>query len=157
MKLCLGTVQFGLDYGVVNETGKIKERKVYSILRQAHKDIEELDTSTQYGNAEKVVGDTTHSIKKFFYVTTKTRSFENLSVQESLELINKDFEQSRKNLKNNQIRCLLFHNANDLLQEKGKYLFEKAYSFKKNLPKLKVGVSVYCPFELKKIQRKISN
>ena len=131
MNLCLGTVQFGLDYGIVNEIGKIKEREVYSILRQAHKEIKEIDTSTQYGNAEEVIGKATHFLRKNFLITTKTRSFENLSVQESLELIRKDFEQSRKNLKNNQIRCLLFHDANDLLYEKGKYLFDQAYSFKR--------------------------
>ena len=36
-KLCLGTAQFGMDYGIKNKTGKISSEKVNDILRYAKK------------------------------------------------------------------------------------------------------------------------
>ena len=55
-KLVLGTVQFGLQYGV-NSAGRPSEEAVKGILREAHAGgISLLDTSSAYGNAEEVLG-----------------------------------------------------------------------------------------------------
>ena len=32
-KLCLGTVQFGLDYGIANTLGKVEQSEVNDILK----------------------------------------------------------------------------------------------------------------------------
>lgn len=56
-KIVLGTVQFGLDYGVNNSSGQVAPYEVLSILQLASKNnISILDTSSAYGNAEKVLG-----------------------------------------------------------------------------------------------------
>lgn len=55
-KLVLGTVQFGLQYGV-NSAGRPGEEAVRDILAAAWKGgIDTLDTSSAYGNAEEVLG-----------------------------------------------------------------------------------------------------
>jgi hypothetical protein len=36
-KLCLGTVQFGLDYGIANRRGKIPKEEIFEILEYARK------------------------------------------------------------------------------------------------------------------------
>lgn len=56
MKLVLGTVQFGLEYGI-NSQGRPSEQAVGQILKYASDNgIEILDTSAGYGNSEKVLG-----------------------------------------------------------------------------------------------------
>lgn len=55
-KIVLGTVQFGLQYGV-NSEGRPTEEGVKEILRQARLGgIDTLDTSGAYGNSEEILG-----------------------------------------------------------------------------------------------------
>lgn len=55
-KLVLGTVQFGLQYGV-NSAGRPSVDAVRSILTEASKGgITTLDTSSAYGNSEEILG-----------------------------------------------------------------------------------------------------
>lgn len=56
-KLVLGTVQFGLDYGINNHSGQVNEEEVGRILKLANESgINSLDTSSAYGNSEAVLG-----------------------------------------------------------------------------------------------------
>lgn len=55
-KIVLGTVQFGLQYGV-NSEGRPTEEGVREILRQARLGgIDTMDTSGAYGNSEEILG-----------------------------------------------------------------------------------------------------
>ncbi|NQT06220.1 MAG: aldo/keto reductase [Candidatus Omnitrophica bacterium] len=57
-KLCLGTAQFGFDYGIANVNGKIARNEVFQILEFAHNSgIDTLDTAHSYGESEKTIGD----------------------------------------------------------------------------------------------------
>ena len=57
-KLILGTVQFGLNYGVNNQSGQVSKESVETILSLAgNKGIKILDTSSAYGASEKVLGE----------------------------------------------------------------------------------------------------
>ena len=56
-KLVLGTVQFGLQYGV-NSAGRPSEEAVKDILAEAAKGgIKTLDTSSAYGNSEEILSE----------------------------------------------------------------------------------------------------
>ena len=57
-KLCLGTVQFGMEYGINNALGrKPKQEECYSILDEAIKNnILCFDTASGYGDAENILG-----------------------------------------------------------------------------------------------------
>jgi len=56
-KIVLGTVQFGLDYGINNIHGQVSEDESFSILKFAWEHgIDTLDTAHSYGNSEKVIG-----------------------------------------------------------------------------------------------------
>ena len=58
MKIALGTAQFGLDYGVSNNSGKVSYNETKLILKKAKKfKICTLDTAMSYGNCEKILGD----------------------------------------------------------------------------------------------------
>lgn len=58
-KLCLGTVQIGLHYGIKNEIGrKPTSEESFSILREAiNNGITYFDTASLYGEAEQILGD----------------------------------------------------------------------------------------------------
>ena len=77
MPIILGTAQFGLDYGVTNSLGKISFNQVCEILAYAHQQkITTLDTSTQYGDAEQVIGQAAKTLGTEFNIITKTRTID---------------------------------------------------------------------------------
>lgn len=56
-KIALGTAQFGLDYGINNDRGKIPKEEIFEILRFAlDNKINTLDTAAAYGDSEDVLG-----------------------------------------------------------------------------------------------------
>ena len=56
-KLMLGTVQFGMNYGVANTTGKPSFETVKTILKAAYDGgVTALDTAPAYGDSEEVIG-----------------------------------------------------------------------------------------------------
>ena len=56
-RICLGTAQFGLDYGIANARGKVSFDEVGQILRCALENgIVTLDTAGAYGDSEQMVG-----------------------------------------------------------------------------------------------------
>ncbi|SDB54134.1 Predicted oxidoreductase [Pseudobutyrivibrio sp. YE44] len=56
MELCLGTVQFGMDYGVFNQPKKDVDYCVDCLDYATQNGINAIDTATAYGIAEEVVG-----------------------------------------------------------------------------------------------------
>lgn len=67
-KIGLGTVQFGLPYGISNTNGQTSSAEVKSILNLAIKNgISCIDTASAYGNAEQVLGE--NDLKPFRIVS----------------------------------------------------------------------------------------
>ena len=57
MRLAIGTVQFGLPYGISNEAGQ-RQAEAKKILDMASKNgIDTLDTAPVYGNSEAALGE----------------------------------------------------------------------------------------------------
>ena len=57
MKLCLGTVQFGLDYGIRGQKKPSVEDAIKILDYATQNGIDNIDTALAYGNAEEVVGE----------------------------------------------------------------------------------------------------
>ena len=57
-RLALGTVQFGLTYGIANQTGQISrhEAKAMLTLALAH-NVDTVDTAIAYGDSEARLGE----------------------------------------------------------------------------------------------------
>jgi aryl-alcohol dehydrogenase-like predicted oxidoreductase len=73
-RLTLGTVQFGLRYGIANETGQVSRDEVRAILALAHENgMNGLDTAAIYGDSETVLGWAMGELglRDFFQVVTK--------------------------------------------------------------------------------------
>ena len=68
--LCLGTAQFGFDYGITNKDGQVQEEEVKSLLNQAAAaGIRWIDTAYSYGCSEAVLGRTLPIGHKFSLMT----------------------------------------------------------------------------------------
>jgi aryl-alcohol dehydrogenase-like predicted oxidoreductase len=143
-KLILGTVQFGLDYGINNTGGQISEADVFHILDQAYvNEILFLDTAAAYGNSEERIGKYLNSNPDVnFKIITKFDLKENNSPIESLE-------KSLEKLKTNKIDTIMFHNFDDFIKQKSEDIL--------SLIKLKgikfdrLGISVYTNEQIQKI------
>src|SRR5690554_5992846 len=67
-RLALGTVQFGLPYGVANQSGQVSLEEVGQILESARQaGVRTLDTATAYGESEVILGQ--QDLQEFAVVT----------------------------------------------------------------------------------------
>jgi aryl-alcohol dehydrogenase-like predicted oxidoreductase len=143
MKLALGTVQFGLDYGISNQQGQVSQNQVSDILQQAQAlGIDTLDCAGAYGNSEKVLGElnASESFKLISKIPALTKDQHSITpfVEESL-----------LNLHCSTLDTLLFHQADNLLNhpEKAK-LYAQLALLKEQQQVNNIGVSVYSPEQL---------
>ena len=81
-KIVLGTAQFGMDYGITNSEGKVKDKEISNILKLAEsKGINYLDTAPAYGDAENIIGK--HLLKyKTFNIISKLPKQKNFFFEE---------------------------------------------------------------------------
>lgn len=141
-KIVLGTVQFGLDYGISNNTGKTSSEEVSKILDTAYNHgVDILDTAQEYGDSESVLG--LHHGNRFKIITKinpiagDKRSAEQL-VQQSLQRLNLD-----------KLYGTLFHSASSARQNPRTVLELKKLQEQGIIEK--VGYSVYTPDELNQL------
>ena len=149
-KIALGTVQFGIDYGINSENGQVQPEEVRSILNYAHsQNIDLLDTAPVYGNSEKVLG--VANVQNF-KVVTKTRHFNNAEISNSdIGLLKKDFSCSLTDLRQKSFYGVLIHNASDLLKPGAEKLYDHLQELKQAEKIEKIGVSVYDYSQLQSI------
>ncbi|MCH2495113.1 MAG: aldo/keto reductase [Dehalococcoidia bacterium] len=145
-KLALGTVQFGIDYGI-NSGVKVETDEVSRIINYARNNgINLLDTAQLYGSSEKVLGD---SNTQDFNVVSKTRGFDKEDITESIaNFVISDLNQSLKLLKRNSLYALLVHHGEDLLRPGGEIIFNKLQILKDKGLVSKIGVSAYIDNQL---------
>ena len=151
MELCLGTVQFGLDYGVFNTPKKDKEYCIKCLEYAIDNGIKAIDTATAYGNAEEIVGEfikrNKHKIKREeLFISTKLlpNVLDNVSPSDYVNVIRDNLKKSLKTLNLDYVDAYLLHSS--------RYAFNKeildALSVMKSEGLARsVGVSVYYPEE----------
>ena len=145
MTLVLGTVQFGLPYGIANQNGQVSlddAKKIIALARLSG--IDTLDTAIAYGNSEASLG---HIGVNGFKVITKLPILpENVS---NVGLwVHNQIRESLQKLNVESVYAVLIHHSQQLLGPKGKDLYQSLEHLKtKGLVK-KVGISIYDPIEL---------
>ena len=147
-KLSLGSAQFGLDYGIANQSGKTKFKEVKKILKLAKKSkIDLIDTAISYGDSEKVIGDIGETDFKFISKLP-------IIPKNCLDIyswVQKNVRNSLKQLSTNSLYGLLVHNSNDLLGPSSKELINALNNIKFDGLVKKIGISIYDPSECEKI------
>ena len=116
-KLVLGTVQFGLNYGINNTRGKPSLDRVKAILRTAADGgINVLDTARNYGDSEEVLGQALAEcgLEKQFYIVSKVKLFpEGIKPSEVSDWVKNSILTSLKFLRRDTLDGLLLHNEKD--------------------------------------------
>ena len=145
-KLTLGTVQFGIDYGINNSSGKVSKDEVFKILKYAEDNgIDLLDTSYAYGESETVLGEYIKKSPPFFKVISK------LPRNDRKNKINIFFE-SIKKLHINKFYGYLLHHFDFFLRNPEIWEFFKI--LKKEEKAEKTGFVLYYPHELEYLRKK---
>lgn len=138
MNLALGTVQFGMDYGVTNPAGTTPINEVERILNIAKENnINTIDVSPAYGNSEQILGDIGVDD---WQIITKTTSLKN-----GVDAVIKNFHQSLKNLKQTKVDGLLIHDMSDVKNKQFDSLFKKLHELKEEGLIKRIGFSTYTP------------
>ena len=150
-KLALGTVQFGLDYGIANEAGQVKCAEVEQILSEVKKnEIDMLDTAIAYGTSEEVLGEV--GVDEF-RVVTKLPSLPNDQGNIARWVI-EQVGASLKRLGQGKLYGLLLHRPQDLLGLKGAQLIQALADLKNEDVVHMIGISIYSPDELDEILKR---
>ncbi len=114
-KLSLGTVQFGLDYGIANSSGQPNQEDVNRIIEYLYKNkINCFDTAQAYGNSEEVLGRAIKDKAELFIISKlKSDIFKKNAI--------KNVEQSLKNLNISSLYALLLHDSELLFNWSDEY------------------------------------
>ena len=135
-KLILGTVQFGLDYGINNKNGQMSEQEVFDILDfSKSKRISYLDTAAAYGNSEERIGS---------YIAQKNDTFFKIITKFDLKKYQSPIDSLNESLSKLNVSCvdtIMFHNYDDFLKTT-QYQLEKLLEHK-GIKFKKLGISVY--------------
>lgn len=134
-KLILGTVQFGLDYGINNSAGKPSKEQVFKIFEEAAKaGVTILDTADAYGNASELIGEFFSVSKTRFEINTKFKAEKGKSIEAQLT-------HSLNQLNAEQVNIYFYHRFDEML-EFPETLTELQVLKNQSLIN-KIGVSVY--------------
>lgn len=137
-KLELGTAQFGMDYGIANDAGKVNERSVSEILDFAFQSgITTIDTAANYGSSEEVLGSCLKSNDSRINIISKLPKVQNSS--QAIQYLNATLTR----LQTNQLHGYLFHDFETFIQNPRIY-----DDLKKDRRAGKIGFSVYSPNQI---------
>jgi len=149
-KLALGTVQFGLNYGIANKFGKIQIQQAKKIISAAEKNAFSLiDTASFYGKSEKILGQIGVSN---FKIVSKLPHLPSNCLDVSL-WVQEHVKRTLKNLGINSLYGILLHKPHNLSDALGIELSKALYEIKNKGLVKKIGVSIYEPSELDTVIR----
>lgn len=147
-RLALGTVQFGLPYGVANTSGQVSLDEAAVILQQAWTaGVDTLDTAIVYGESEQRLGeigvDGWRVVSKLPAIPDDYTDVGRW-VQEAVMC-------SLQRLKIDQLYGLLLHRPQQLLESRGEDLYAALVELKTRGLVKKIGISIYDPGEFDRL------
>ena len=144
-RIALGTVQFGIPYGIANKVGQVSRTEAKSVLQQAyaHK-VDMIDTAISYGESESCLGEVG---VKDFKVITKLPAIPDGCV-DIKEWVEHQLEASLSRLSVGKVYGLLLHRPEQLLGLNGNTLYKVLQRLKERGLFKKIGISIYSPNEL---------
>jgi aryl-alcohol dehydrogenase-like predicted oxidoreductase len=143
-RLGLGTVQFGLEYGVSNREGRPGEREVAAILaRAAEAGVGYIDTAPIYGDAEALVGrhlPTGHGLR----IVTKIPAIADATIEARHGRLALDsLAASLDRLRVDSVHGLLVHHAGDLAKPGWQHVVDALAEAQARGWAGRIGASVY--------------
>lgn len=144
-RLALGTVQFGLDYGIANTSGQVDLAAVAELLALARRNgVDTLDTAFAYGISEQVLGAVG---VEDWNVVTKLPALPD-ACPDVAGWVQTQMQMSLERLGVSQVYSVLLHRPAQLLGAQGKELLTALEHLQLSGQTQKIGISVYGPEEL---------
>lgn len=144
-RLALGTVQFGLPYGIANHDGQVTYSVAKTMLQLATaKGIDTLDTAIAYGESESCLGE---AGTQGFKLVTKLPAVPD-EHSDINGWVREQAMASLSRLRVHSVYGLLLHCPEQLLGADGEALFQALQDLKEAGLVQKIGVSIYAPSEL---------
>ena len=144
-RLALGTVQFGLPYGIANQSGQVTFEEAGRILTLARKGgIDTLDTAIAYGCSEACLG---LLGTRDFKVVTKLPAMPDGVADVGL-WVDAQVQNSLVRMNVGSIFGLLLHRSEQLMGPRGREMAHSLERLKDKGIVQKVGVSIYDSHEL---------
>lgn len=141
MKVALGTVQWGMNYGISNLNGVPNDEELTKIfIRMKAVGIDTLDTAVTYGNAEKRLG-------KFISPSHKVISKVHISANQ--KTIKEQCLESLSYLGQSKLEGYLLHNVEAIFDNQT--IWNELSELKDLGLVKKIGLSVYDPIDLKRV------
>ncbi|MDA9021343.1 aldo/keto reductase [Gammaproteobacteria bacterium] len=149
-KLCVGSAQFGLNYGINNSQGMVSKEELCKVLSLSlENNINMIDTAHAYGQSEKRLGNNDLSR---WNIVTKIPTLNEESYQ--LGEVNKFVESSLVNMNIDHLYGVLIHDTKNFLDHpKYKTIFSELIDLKKSKVVNKIGLSIYDPTILKRFSK----
>ncbi len=149
MKLCLGTVQFGMDYGVFKTPRKDPQYCVNCLDYATQNGIDAIDTATAYGVAEEIVG---HFLKQTtiprdrLYISTKAlpNIMDECDSVDYVKTVRGNLQHSLLTMHTDYVDTYYYHSSRYAFNQE---LLDAISDMKKEGLARSVGVSVYYPDE----------
>ena len=144
-RLVLGTVQFGMPYGIANRAGQVSRVEAAAILDHAgRRGIDTLDTAIAYGESEQRLGEI--GVEQW-QVISKLPAIPELC-PDVMAWVQESVLGSLQRLRIPRLRALLLHRPHQLLGPQGSALHKALVEVKRKGMVEKVGISIYDPDEL---------
>lgn len=144
-RLALGTVQFGLPYGIANQAGQVTRDEASAILGHARAmGVDTLDTAIAYGKSEQRLGDIGIGL---WQVISKLSAVEE-PCTDVAAWVQESVLGSLDRLRIPKLHGLLLHRPQQLLDAQGDALYRALVAIKDQGKVGKIGISIYDPREL---------
>ena len=144
-RLALGTVQFGLPYGIANRMGQVSRDEASAILKFAWAmGLDTLDTAIAYGESEQRLGEI--GVSQWQIISKLPLMPE--SCPDISSWVRKLVSDSLERLRVGRLYGLLLHHPQQLMGQRGQILYETINNLKQQGMVEKIGISVYDPQEL---------
>lgn len=149
-RIVLGTVQFGLNYGIANSLGQVTLDQSRQTLDFAKKNgIRTLDTAISYGQSETILG--SYGVGDWDVITKIPAIPEN--IEDIQGWVIDKVERSLKRLNLTRIFGVMLHEPDQILGYQGKFIFEALNFLKNNKICEKIGLSIY---DIAKVEEYVS-
>ncbi len=146
-KIILGTVQFGIKYGINNIKGRPSKKSVFQILDRAYElGIRTLDTAEAYGDSHRIISEYHSSSNNRFEIITKYSSSSN----EQNPILIKRVDNLLNLFKIQRLYSYMFHSFEDFMVNYNKF-HEEIVQLKLDNKVGKIGVSIYSNEQIEKI------
>jgi aryl-alcohol dehydrogenase-like predicted oxidoreductase len=141
-RLALETVQFGLPYGIANESGQVSRDEVDAIVAHAwDMGLNMLDTAIAYGESEQCLG--AIGVERW-QITSKLPPVPD-AIPDVAAWVREAVAGSLRRLRVAKLYGVLLHRSLQLLGPRGDVLYGALVDLKQEHKVDKIGVSIYGP------------